>query len=557
MIENLKVASESLHAALEQYLHTCNGLYTLSSQGYMLSNLSKEDTQQVNTELASILSYEGRVRDARLTMTRARNRLFSFTPINSLPTEVLTHIFEMVVVSQPCILSTCYNKASINRDYAYPDLLMSICSRWRHIVESHPSLWEHIDFVPNRSHAKLMSRAKTYAKRAQTKPLEIHIAGTERAEYNYWNLVNFLESLAGRMKALELFITEQEIGKFYSLVLEKLLPKSNPTTFTRFSLRSGREHKNVFIAPSKYPLYGGHRDPSRLPVDLSPEIIERSLASLEALSLCAVFPAWNSRAYHRLVELRLTSQVELYSQIPERDLVAILKASPKLRVLHFAIDIINQWDGSKLNGPIILNDLEELEVFAAYEFQLEPTLEVGSLLRLLTPGNKSLSLLLQTMDYGPSASWEATKDFLARAKISKFHAKCGCLPINDLLRRMPHLTDLVCYRLESGDSGCGFNEKELRRAIKDAPTVKCPLKSWTMRECTIYLNHLKLMIDLYPTKSLILHNSYVWENEEAMERISDAELPTQFPTVKFMVDRPKVTCPRSDRSLGIDSDSDY
>ncbi|KAG8713212.1 hypothetical protein FRC11_012953, partial [Ceratobasidium sp. 423] len=149
MIKDLKTASESLHVALEQYLRVCNGLFTLSSQGYVLSNLSKEDTQQVNTELASILSYEGRVRDARLTMTRARNRLFSFTPINSLPSEVLTHIFEMVVVSQPCILSTCYDEASINRDHAYPDLLMQVCSRWRHIAESHPSLWEHIDFVPN------------------------------------------------------------------------------------------------------------------------------------------------------------------------------------------------------------------------------------------------------------------------------------------------------------------------------------------------------------------------------------------------------------------------
>ncbi|CAE6516435.1 unnamed protein product [Rhizoctonia solani] len=539
MIKDLKTTSENLHVALEQYLRVCNGLFTLSSQGYVLSTLSEEDTQQVNTELASISSYEERVREARLTMTRARNRLFSFSPINSLPSEVLTHIFEMVVVSQPCVMTTCYDEASINRDYAYPDLLMSVCSRWRHIVESHPSLWVHIDFVPDSGQAKLISRAKTYAKRAQKKPLEIHIAGAEGAEYSYHDLVQLLESLAGRMKALEIFVAEEDIGEFYPLVLEKLLPKSRPTTFTRFSLRSQREHNNIFIIPSRSSQYGGQRVSSFIPVNLSQEILERSFAPLKSLDLCAIFPGWKSKAYHGLVELRLTSSMdELFSQIPEQDLIAILKASPGLRVLHFAIDIINQQKGSTLNGTVILKDLEELEISSSYEFQMRYKLKVGNLLRLLTPGNKPLSLMLQTMDYEPGASWEATKSFLARSNVTRFHAKTGAPLIDELLRRMPHLTDLIFSRLSAlGPAAEGITLDALNRAIKDAATVKYPLSSLTVRDCPTYLDRLRLMVELCPTKSLTFCDCVFWENEEARKPMDDAQvaqLLSLFPAIKIV-----------------------
>ncbi|KAG8709113.1 hypothetical protein FRC11_005894 [Ceratobasidium sp. 423] len=434
---------------------------------------------------------------------------------------------------------------------------MRVCSRWCHVGETHPSLWVHLDFAPEIGHAKLLARAKAFAKRARPMSLDIHVEGTQHPIYDYFALVKFLESVAGRMNSLELAVTGDKIHEFYSLVLEKLLPKANPKSFTRFILHTQQQHYDIFITPPKCKmhLYGYRPDDFCFPVDISPEVLDRIFTPLKILDVCGIFPPWHSKAYHDLVELRLTSIDGLYSGITERELMNMLKASPRLRILHFALNIINQDIHLFPNGPVVLSDLEELGISASYNFQTEPTLEVGSLLRLITPGTKSLYLMLQTEDYGPGTSWEATKSFLSRANISKFHAKCGCLPINDLLRRMPHLTDLVFSSLEGGGSICGFNVKKLRRAIRDAPTVKSPLKSWTMRDCTIYLNQLKLMVDLYPTKSLILYNSNVWEDEEAEERISEAKLPSMFPTIKFIIDKPKTTCPNRPPNAESESDS--
>ncbi|KDN36566.1 hypothetical protein RSAG8_10740, partial [Rhizoctonia solani AG-8 WAC10335] len=213
---------------------------------------------------------------------------------------------------------------------------------------------------------------------------------------------------------------------------------------------------------------------------------------------------------------------ELYSRISEQDLIAILKASPGLRVLHFAMNIFGQHGGTKLNGSVVLSDLEELGVFSSYDFQEKPTLKVGSLLRLLTPGNKPLSLMLQTLDYGSGASWEAIKGFLARVNVTKFHANNGAPLIGELLRRMPHLTELTFSRLSGRGPVDGITLDALKQAIKDAATVKHPLISWTMRDCRIYLDQLRLMVKLCPTKSLVFYNCIFWENEEAMEPMSGA-----------------------------------
>ncbi|KDN33317.1 hypothetical protein RSAG8_13591, partial [Rhizoctonia solani AG-8 WAC10335] len=330
--------------------------------------------------------------------------------------------------------------------------------------------------------------------KAQPMSLDIHIAGTRNrpSTYNYISLVKFLESLAGRMKALELIITEEQINEFYSLVLEKLLPKANPNIFTRFIIYAQNQHYDVFITPpeSRRHSYGNRPDRSHFPVDVSSEVLDRTFTSLKTLHARGVFPPWHSKAYHGLVELRLTSIDGLYSGIAEQELMSILKASPRLQILHFALDIINQ-NSCFLNGPISLHELEELVISASYEFQTEPTLEL----------------------------------------------------------------ELVFSHLSGGEWGCGFKEEELRRAIKDAPTVKSHLKSWTLRNCTIYLKELQLMLDLYPTKSLVLHNSNVWEDEEVEERISETKLPIMFPAVKFIQDQPEYTYSRRHSEAESDSDS--
>ncbi|KEP51827.1 putative F-box-like domain protein [Rhizoctonia solani 123E] len=534
MVDNFKTASNNLRVALEQYLYACNGICT-SLQGPEPPLLSGEDTQHINTELASMPSYEEKFREARLNLTRARNRSFSFAPINSLPSNVLACIFSMIVDSQPCILTTVYDEVSINRDHAYPDLLMQVCSHWRQIVELHPSLWVHIDFVPDCGDAKLISKAKTRVKRAQAQSLEVHIVGTEDAKYDYSSLAELLESLAGSMKALELTVTEEDIGKFYSLVLKTLLSKSDPTIFTRFSLRSQREHRDIFITPSKSSAYNHRSENACLSVDLSLEALERTFAALEALDLCSIFPPWNSKAYHGLVELKLTSSMdELYSQIPEQDLITILKASPDLRILHFAMNIVSRQRGTKLNGSVVLNSLEELEISSSYDFQERPALKVDSLLRLLSPGDRPLRLMLQTLDYDSASSWEAIKSFLARSNVTKFHAKSGAPSIDELLRCMPHLTELsfsYCGPIS------GFTPDALKRAIKDTKTTKYPLIALTMRDCRIYLDRLRLMVELCPTKSLVFYNCNFWENERGKRPMSDTKLSqllNRFPTIKFI-----------------------
>ncbi|KAL5632010.1 hypothetical protein ACGC1H_000137 [Rhizoctonia solani] len=534
MVDSFKTASNNLCVALEQYLHACNGLCA-SLQGPAPTLLSGEDTQHINTELASMPSYEEKVREARLNLTQARNCSSSFVPINLLPSDVLAHIFSMIVDSQPCILTAEYDEVSINRDHAYLDLLMQVCSHWRQIVESHPSLWVHVDFVPDCGDAKLISKAKTHVRRAQGKPLEVHIVGTEGAKHDYSSLVELLGSLAGSMKALELIVTEEDIGKFYSLVLKTLLLKSDPTIFTRFSLRSQREHRDIFITPSKSFAYNHHSENACLSVDISLEALERSFAALEALDLCSIFPPWNSKAYHGLVELKLTSSMdELYSRIPEQDLITILKASPGLRILHFAMNIVSRHKGTKWNGTVVLNSLEELEISSWYDFQDKPALKVESLLRLLSPDNRPLRLMIQTLDYDSASSWQAIKSFLARSNVTKFHAKSGAPSIDELLRCMPHLTELV---FSGFDLPPGFTSDKLKQAIKDSKTAEYPLISLTMRGCRIYLDRLRLMVELCPTKSLVFYNCNFRENEQGQRPMSDTKLSqllNRFPAIKLI-----------------------
>ncbi|KAG8708492.1 hypothetical protein FRC11_006437 [Ceratobasidium sp. 423] len=274
-----------------------------------------------------------------------------------------------------------------------------------------------------------------------------------------------------------------------------------------------------------------HWDTKNIQLPLSQKQIEHGLAHLTILQASGTFADWNSVAYHGLVDLRLTPGCEKWdASIKECDLIAILKASPGLRIFHFALQLkkVSPIDSSV--QPIVLNDLEVLDVSAYSNSHPRDTLpEVASAIQLITPGSKSLRLTIQTNNYTGLPALDAVKQFFLRSRISKFCTRKGCPPPRELLLCAPDLVQLVFDRCTYSAQ---FNQEQMdQNHISDSPLR---LYSWHIRGSSIYLDDFHSLIRQYPTRSLVISQCRVYRRTGAPEELPRVALSVHLPGTRFV-----------------------
>ncbi|QRV75812.1 pyrolysin [Ceratobasidium sp. AG-Ba] len=159
------------------FLDACRNLRTavVSVQPLMFytNPTSSEDIlAEVSGHLDSITTAEYQIRNSRTMIHKLLNQSKSRTPINTLPSEVLAHIFAIVVSSSPCMI---HSESQFNMLEVIPQ----VCARWHHVAIDTPSLWGHIDIPISRALracASVLGRARLSVNRSRGLPIQLHIS---------------------------------------------------------------------------------------------------------------------------------------------------------------------------------------------------------------------------------------------------------------------------------------------------------------------------------------------------------------------------------------------
>ncbi|CAE6416894.1 unnamed protein product [Rhizoctonia solani] len=401
-MEELESAGKLLCYALNHYLGVCMNIHDLVARKGMLRNVPQNHLHRINTETDRLLSYQQKLAQAGAAIRRVRNRLSRLAPITTLPPEVLTRIFRFV--ASPCDMIQAPNPETLDLETptspseisdaddsvegprskslqlqnfpTHLDRVTHVCFYWRWIAIGTPSLWTHIDFIPNQSlHRKLLVRAETYATRAARLPIELHIADDNPLAYDKVHFCQFLSSILSRVKSLDIMLIHSW-RSFHSLVLNKLFlhPAPESTVLTKLvgSFPTADDTLNEFI--DWFARTNG------------------SFFRLTVLHLRGIFPLWQSVAYHNLVDLRLFPPRDTRRTcISEPQLQNILSASPGLRIFYFGLQITDRKQDDEPTVPVCLNDLEVLYI-STKPSEDDTNLKPGYVLRLIAPGSKPFRL---------------------------------------------------------------------------------------------------------------------------------------------------------------------
>ncbi|CAE6451860.1 unnamed protein product [Rhizoctonia solani] len=465
MTKKLEQASSRLGSELDEYLDACTSAHPPAGGGNKARNLHRS----VESEWYRTISHQEKLDQAQEAISTVRNYMANrgITGIKDLPLEIITHIFHLVIASQPCLTHRTTSYEPIIKYPQYPDSLTQICSSWRRIAINSPALWSHIDIALDHSlNPSLFERANVYAARAGLYPLSIHISNTRSAReherhslrqtvtdpvlYEAWGDWEDLQEFkfltdSTRIKSLEvdLYLLDGLRDCHFSM-LEYFLARCEPGIFTQYTTR-------VWATSRLPPVGGPFIEPANAPRTIKGallslpsrhfEAIWLGVSSLRVNGLC---PHWTSKAYHGLVELYLDLGIP---KITEAQLVNMLKSSPGLRILHINADIFHPSPYGTLIAPVFLSELEELTVIQLWPDDPNNKLQDPSnFVRWIAPGRKPFKVT----SFGNTL--EELPGFCARSNITQLHVETWVdNTLGDMVRRCPRLQILILSAFDFGD----------------------------------------------------------------------------------------------------------
>jgi hypothetical protein len=537
MLKELRSASERLRTLdliLHQYLIWCTLLDDSFTYGRNWSALDEDPELPsfLEKELAFISSCEASIHRMRVTVGHSRNLCINVTPINKLPSEILIQIFHFVSANS-CPLLPSGDSSRRTMVPKYPDHLSHVCSHWRQVALSSPSLWAHIDLSPDPLSGRMfLNRAYTLSKRAGKVLYDIHI-DDQGCTGSHHAVDQVVSRLAPRSRALEFVITTQQLLPFHSYVFQGLVDGCKPEIFERLCVSSNVSFPDPLIRGCDDSLWDGRQYYTNTDRGLDPNVIRASqdhidhaLAGVTTLHLQGVFFDWSRKLYHGLVDLRLTCPVEGKAPVIfESSLASILTNSPGLRILHFSLDLIspNSSHGHPID-PIPLQDIQVVSVSTihARNENSRSDFHVGSLLRLLAPGSKPLRLTLETTRHREEPLFDSsgTRDFLARSKVEKLCIKNGCQSMDELAQmQLPDLKQLV------------FDSCSIPSRV--ASCLALGSCTWVIHGCTLGLSKLRQIVNLHPT-GLVLSQVTVHPGGSRPIFMREEEIRTTFPNIQFL-----------------------
>lgn len=355
-------------------------------------------TEQVIELLAHNVNWQLDIRDTTSNAPRISTALIN----QVLPPEIMCYIF--------CFLPS--NSRSLHRYRSYPILLTSVCSLWRQLAISTPSLWNHV--VLRRLRSRLVTPlpvVKLYLARACGNPLHLDFDG--RWEMSALERNTALEMLTPHMSSLcslDYFITDSDDARS---ILICWLKYGAPGSLTRLSVRAQNP---------------GDATTEVLPQNssLSYPSLGQFLRPIHTLTLSRVTMNWNCAAFSGLVKLEIEN-VQTAGSPTTTQFAHILAASPRLRCIKLRRVIIQSSEGVQVI-PVELLHLQKLYL------ELELT-SYERLISMLRPCSDELDLQLVTdshqQDYFRTMATILCKQW-AQVHIPIFHLGDGPLTHSSL-----------------------------------------------------------------------------------------------------------------------------
>ncbi|KDN48386.1 hypothetical protein RSAG8_02978, partial [Rhizoctonia solani AG-8 WAC10335] len=481
MLDELVAASDLLYAAaLERYSVACSTIRKSCARGDKPHTVIHQLLLRMGTEVELAASLEVKLRQAKTAISWSMNRMLSnvHTTINSLPPEILSRIFHLVVTSQPCAKRD-YRRIPEVAVPAYPIVLSHVCSRWREITLDSPTLWSHLDIATSQllNRQRLHDRTELHLNQVGQLPLDPDIfkplgySVSNSHPSDFATLVELITRLASRTCSFQLDARSGYFHPVHSEILSYFLQGCVADRLTQLTLR--RRHDELGDDGDGYGFLKSEddRDAGGLEVGVSTRDLEDILSHVTVLRLEGLYPRWNSRAYHGLTELRLNGAE---FRINESDLVGILRLSPCLCVFEFGLIIGNPIPINTQVSPIPLSSLETLNLMAMQCHQL-PTL-----LRWLAPGPKPLQLALERLPEEELSLKDSSRLFFSRSHITRAYFIGPRLDdLLDFLELSPHLRVLVLRRLDPLGPPTSWNFRNINFVLCD-PREPCPTAEWGM-----------------------------------------------------------------------------
>lgn len=534
-MKELDAASDLLCTAIDKYLKTCSAFRDSYIQNIVLNNVPQELLDFASKELLLATSYEMKIKQAKAAISLARNSAPAVVPINSLPSEILTRIFHLV-------LSAGYksgNPLYVSNKTLPQDLLSHVCSRWRQIATSTRTLWSHVDLALYRyPYQTLLNRAETYIARAGHVPLDVRAYigdSVSRCEPSTnASLVQLFATVAPQIQSLELY-THGAVTELYCSIFQSCFARGVPGTFTKFVLWTDED---TIDGPSHdfIETINNSTNTRSLVLDLPQQLLDDFWHPITVMRLRGLYPYWTSKAYHGLVELRLTSSSRLVS-IPESHLINILTASPGLRIFSFGLLVV---DSCPVRAPVVPVYLSELEVlaFVTTRDHTEDEYAIATFFRLIAPGSKPLTLSIVQYDYSDIHMLDDEfKKFLSRANVVELRlAGGGTYPlVAGVLRLSPHLRVLALESFSIMQNHTpGPNSGE-----RDAQGTRFCLDTLHLGGCEIDLDELRRIVESeIVVRSLTLWDYYDSDGEEITEEAVRTALSASCPVISFI--EPKI-----------------
>ncbi|KDN33353.1 hypothetical protein RSAG8_13554, partial [Rhizoctonia solani AG-8 WAC10335] len=442
MIEQLRSAGDQLRAAWDNYCRVYSSIksYQTSRKAPHADAFPAEFSRQLDTELAFISSYQSKIQEIKAAIGHVRNYTPSLVSINTLPPEILTRIFQLVLVLSCDLHAISFDEGQYHP--TYPDYLAQVCVLWRRTTISCYSLWCRIYLWPYEPYYEgLPTRADRHVARAGNLPIELRVAenllgGLERKFPDYIHLHEIVSPISDRVETLEIFVSESFRG-LHGYVFKTLL-LSQQSSLKKLVICSG-PYCVAFI----HARGSGESDDENdeFGLNLTENQLENAFAPLKVLHLHGVFPLWSGVAYHGLVDLRLLLGAECWPCIERVELITILKSSPRLRILHVELALLDWTPNTEQLAPVHLPDLQVVRVVLNIGEGLN---SCSGVLQLLAPGSRPLRLSFGG-SYEPDsvlvAEWER---FFVRARVARFYTSGAFPPMNVLLRHAAHL-ELVVF----------------------------------------------------------------------------------------------------------------
>ncbi|KAL5637980.1 hypothetical protein ACGC1H_002299 [Rhizoctonia solani] len=475
--------------------------------------------------------------------------------INALPSEILIQIFLLTVDSQSCVLRSDHSYEFTPMVPKHPDSVLLVCYHWYKIAIALRSLWAHIDVMLSCPQAEpFLARAKAYVVRVQRAPLDVHIMdpgihpryriswmhgpstnsdmdenenGIDSANEDEDDSTLYTVSSEDETSLDEFML---DIDKFDCLLaheptpirsleltthckyhmsqlvaLQYYLSRCAPGTLTRLLIRT--EHPDD--EPLGHFIEYGYVGES---LDVPMEDLEKALNSITTLHLHGLYPYWTSQAYHGLADLYLGEGV----QIPEQELIDILRSCPGLRALRLNCRITDPITQTNQHGeyegePPFDVHLKDLEILDIHSLSYGST---AMLLRRLSYNSKPLRLCLSQVDRDDDVShFLCCSKNLNVTELRVTHGKLGDL--YEYIERYTRLHTLVIGEWDDADVPSGqsrlliLRKSNLRWYLPGDKSYETCLDTLYVIRISISYSELRVMVDYYSVRRLVLWHSSV------------------------------------------------